>query len=76
MGWACGSYVFDPVVRALQARVPDADTRTALASVLIEALQHADWDTEDESVTEFRGDAAIMNAFAANGIPIDDEELD
>lgn len=75
MGWAsAGPDIFDPVTRALQAHVIDHTTRQTIASSLIAALQAGDWDTEDESLNEFRGDPAIVAAFAEHGITLDDDE--
>jgi hypothetical protein len=68
MGWSSGNEVFDPVARELQVFVPDDTARSAVASVLINALQECDWDTEDESLDQFRDDPAIIAAFATNGV--------
>jgi hypothetical protein len=35
---------------------------------LIGALQAGDWDTEDESLAEFKDDPAIVAAFVAHGV--------
>lgn len=68
MGWASAGEIFNPVARALTNHVPDPEARQAVAATLIAALQAGDWDTEDESLEEFRDDPAIVAAFAENGI--------
>lgn len=70
MGWASGDEVFDPVARRMQQLALPADAKTEVLSVLIEALQDRGWDTEGESLGEFVGDEAIVEAFRRNGIII------
>lgn len=69
MGWASGNEVFDPVARELQRLLGDQpQARQNIAAELIHALQQRGWDTEDESLGEFRNDPAIMAAFNQNQI--------
>ncbi|WP_435113326.1 DUF6011 domain-containing protein [Nocardiopsis synnemataformans] len=74
MGWAAGSDVFNRVARALIDQGADDDTKRIVLDPLIGALQDADWDTEDESLDEFRDDPLIVEMFAAHGIPLDPQD--
>jgi hypothetical protein len=46
---------------------PD-EMKTRVLGDLIGALQEGDWDTEDESLDEFRDDPAIVEAFRQHGV--------
>lgn len=68
MGWNSADEIFNPVAESLiKYDVPDA-VITGVLSVLIKALQDNDWDTEDESLHEYKNDPAIVEAFRLNGI--------
>lgn len=67
MGWASGHQVFDPVARQVihefrNAALTRTTARTILAT-LIEALQARDWDTENESLDQFRDHDYVVAAF-------------
>jgi hypothetical protein len=68
MGWSSGNEIFDPVAWALMNNQVPEDAQTEILSVLIDRLQDGDWDTEDESLYEFRNFPAIVEAFRRNGI--------
>lgn len=68
MGWASATYIFDPVARALINAGVDDNTKTSVLTDLIRRLQESDWDTEDESLDEFKHDPAIVEAFRCNGV--------
>jgi hypothetical protein len=74
VGWASAGEIFDPVAKSLiDAEVSDEVIRRVLGR-LIAQLQEGDWDTEDESLGEFRDKPAVVAAFADNGITLDDED--
>src|SRR4051812_12416976 len=65
---SAGATFFDPMARALiKAGAPDEEKEQVLGD-LIKHLQDEDWDTELDSLQEFRDDPAIVRAFAKNGI--------
>lgn len=69
MGWNTANEIFDPVCRMLQKSFLVPQTRKAIMVTLIKALQDQDWDTEDESLEIFAGDAVVVAAFKECGIP-------
>jgi hypothetical protein len=75
MGYGSAGYtIFDPMARALiKAGTPDEEKEQVLGD-LIKRLQDEDWDTELDSLQEFRDDPAIVRAFAKNGITWPDED--
>jgi hypothetical protein len=74
MGWSSANSIFDPVARALIDAGTDADTKRKVLGDLIAGLQDGDWDTEDESLEDFRHDPAIVQAFANNGVHLTEEQ--
>jgi hypothetical protein len=68
MGWASASEIFDPVAKALIDLNASAGMKRRLLGTLIGKLQDGDWDTEDESLREFRHDPAIVQAFYAHDV--------
>lgn len=75
MGWASAGAIFDPVAKALvELNAPD-EMKIRVLGDLIGALQDGDWDTEDESLDEFKDDPAIVEAFRLHDVTIrcDDE---
>lgn len=68
MGWASASEIFNPVCIALQKAFMIPEARTAVLVTLIKALQDGDWDTEDESLEEFKDDPAVVAAFRQCGV--------
>lgn len=68
MGWASAGAIFNPVALALiELNAPNEMKRRVLGD-LIKALQDGDWDTEDESLYEFRYDVGTVSAFYACGV--------
>lgn len=63
MGWASASEIFDPVAHALIELGANADTMRRVLGTLIGQLQDMDWDTEDESLEEFRDSPVIVQLF-------------
>lgn len=68
MGWASASEIFDPVAHALIDLGADADTKRQVLGTLIGKLQDLDWDTEDESLEEFRHDPVIVQLFYEHSV--------
>jgi hypothetical protein len=63
MGWASANEIFDPVARkTAELGIPDGQ-RADLLETLIRQLQQGDWDTEDESLSQFENDPAVVEAF-------------
>lgn len=71
MGWNSAGEIFDPVARKLIEIGASAEVTTEVLGELINALQEGDWDTEDESLYEFRDNPAIVEAFRQYGITLD-----
>lgn len=62
MGWGSAGQIFDPVVHEL---IDAGVGEPALGRVcyrLARVLRDGDWDTEDESVAEFRGHPVVQHA--------------
>lgn len=74
MGWASGGTVFDNVARSLQHADADDTLKRHVLGPLIDSLRENDWDTEDESLHEFRDDAVIVELFAERGIHLDPDQ--
>ncbi|MFC8447625.1 hypothetical protein [Kitasatospora sp. NPDC057223] len=70
MGWASASYIFDPVAQALIDSGATDELKTRVLADLIRTLKDGDWDTEHESLDQFAGDAAIVEAFRQHGVVI------
>jgi hypothetical protein len=69
MGYgSAGITHFDPIARSLIAAGASDDIKEQVLTKLIADLQAEDWDTELDSLQHFRGDSAIVRAFANNGI--------
>ncbi len=69
MGWNSANDIFDPVARRFILLGAEDDlVTTDILTVLIAKLQDRDWDTEDESLEEFRDYPAIVEAFRRNGV--------
>lgn len=70
MGWASANEIFDPVARKLIAMTDEQVVITEILAVLIHEMQQCNWDTEDESLKEFKDNPAIVEAFRRNKIII------
>ena len=68
MGWASAGGIFDPVAQGLINAGASDDVKIQVLTLLIKALKDGDWDTEDESLDQFRDDPAIVEAFRRNGV--------
>jgi hypothetical protein len=68
MGWASAGEIFDPVAQALLDLGADRDTKRRVLGTLIDKLRDGAWDTEDESLHEFRHDVDIVALFHERGI--------
>jgi hypothetical protein len=68
MGWASGSEIFDTVAHAMIEEGLNEESIENISVRLIQNLQGNDWDTEDESLSEFLNVAPIVKAFARCGI--------
>lgn len=68
MGWSSGGAIFDGVAEALIDAGASDEVKRSVLGRLIGFLRGEDWDTCDESLDQFRGDPAIVAAFAEQGI--------
>jgi hypothetical protein len=68
MGWASGGYIFDALCEELQKSFLVPATRKKVLVRLIKALQQNDWDTEGESLDQFKGDKVVVDAFRECGV--------
>lgn len=68
MGWASAGEIFNPVAQALIDLGADANTKRHVLGTLISKLQDDDWDTEDESLQQFRDDLVIVALFYEHGV--------
>jgi len=50
MGWSNGSYVMQEIIAGVVEEVREHDERKRLYIHIINALENADWDTQDECV--------------------------
>ena len=50
MGWSGGTDIAQAVIKAIKPRVKDAKTRTKIYKDIIDALESADWDNQDEVI--------------------------
>ena len=63
MGWASGTEVADIIIETVKAEVKDDATRKRIYIGMIRALEHYDWDTQDECMgTDPMFDAALHQA--------------
>lgn len=76
MGWASAGRIFDPVAQGLIDAGASEEIKRRVLGTLIGTLQGEDWDTEDESLEEFRGDPVIVELFAEHGITLGDDDDD
>lgn len=72
MGWASAGEIFDPVAQALINSGADEYTKRTVLGPLIRQLQAGDWDTEDESLHEFKNDPVIVALFKKHGVVLED----
>lgn len=68
MGWASAGEIFDPIARALIDLGASSEVKRGVLTTLIRQLQDGDWDTEGESLDEFRNDPIVVEAFARQGV--------
>lgn len=68
MGWASAGEIFDPVAAALIEAGASDDLKRRVLGKLIDTLQENDWDTEDESLSEFADDPVIVAEFVKRRI--------
>src|SRR5687768_10547444 len=79
MGRSSGGDIFDPVCELLvklteaSTGIYATDTKEVL-STLIKQLQMNDWDTEDESLTNFQQYRYVVDAFAENKVYVYEED--
>lgn len=82
MGWASAGEIFDPVcaliVKGVEGKAIAEDEATKVLKTLIAKLQDGDWDTEYESLSEFREHPFVVAAFEAQGVElyVDEDEDD
>ncbi|MGW1938985.1 hypothetical protein [Streptomyces goshikiensis] len=72
MGWGSAYRVFNNVADGLIEAGASDDVKEKTLTKLIRDLQDEDWDTELDSLQDYRNDPAIVRAFAANDIHWED----
>lgn len=76
MGWSSAGGIFDPIctamVEGVESKAVTEEWATKTLTALIASLQDGDWDTEDESLTDFAEHPFIVAAFAAQGVEVQD----
>jgi hypothetical protein len=50
MGWASGTSVAIPVIESIKKHVTDPKVRRKLYKDFLDAMDNADWDTQDEAM--------------------------
>ena len=70
MGWASAGDIFDPVAEALIEAGASDELKRKVLSRLIGLLRDGDWDTEGESLEQFKDDPVIVAAFADHGVKL------
>lgn len=73
MGWNSANEIFDPVAHAVIDSYIDRDSSINILTTLIRGLQAGDWDTEDESLEEFKAWPVAVEAFKRCGVPYRDD---
>lgn len=73
MGWASAGSIFDPVVQALIDLNATETTKRGVLGPMIEMLQQEDWDTEHESLEQFKDDPVIVDLFRQHGVGLPDD---
>lgn len=77
MGFNGGNEIFDPVVKELlDCKTIPSNIKTRITAKLIDVLQDADWDTQDESYEIFKGQPEVVAAFRQECPWIFEEEDD
>lgn len=74
MGWASAGEIFDPIAHGLIEAGASEDIKRRVLGPLIVKLQNDDWDTESESLEEFRDDPVIVAIFREHGVTADCED--
>jgi hypothetical protein len=69
MGWNSANYIFDPVAEVLVQEKIDPKVALKVLVTLIRNLQSEDWDTEDESLEDFKNYPVVVEAFKMCGVP-------
>ncbi|MFB6512085.1 hypothetical protein ACFCW4_02710 [Streptomyces virginiae] len=72
MGWGSAYRIFNNVADGLIEAGADDDVKEKTLTKLIRDLQAEDWDTELDSLQDYRNDPAIVRAFAASDIRWED----
>lgn len=72
MGWGSAYRVFNNVADGLIKAEASDEVKEKTLTKLIADLQAEDWDTELDSLQDYRNDPAIVRAFAANDIHWED----
>jgi hypothetical protein len=68
MGWASAGGYFNVVADALIEGDASDDLKTKVCGVLIGVFRSEDWDTEYDSLEQYAGDPAIVQAFREHGV--------
>lgn len=68
MGWGSAYRIFNNVADGLIEAGADDEVKEKTLTKLIADLRDEDWDTELDSLQDYRNDPAIVRAFAANDI--------
>lgn len=68
MGWSSANGIFDPIAQALIDHGASDELKLLVCDKLIGVLQDGDWDTEGESLDEFKDDPAIVEAFRRHDV--------
>lgn len=68
MGWGSGYLIFNTVADALTEAGASEEVKEKALTKVIAGLQQEDWDTELDSLQDYRDDPAIVRAFAANDV--------
>ena len=76
MGWASAGAIFDPVAQGLIDAGASEEIKRRVLGPLIRTLQGEDWDTEYESLEEFKDDPVIVELFAEHGITLGEDDDD
>lgn len=71
MGWASAGDIFDPIARVLIELDAPEEMKRRVLGPLIDKLRNEDWDTEGESLEEFRDDPVIVAIFRERDVTID-----
>lgn len=76
MGWTGGNHVFEGVADQVLDSSATLPEKVEILACLIGALQLCDWDTECESLGDYRDEPLVVAAFRQCNVELDEDDLE